>query len=162
MGAELRAAAMSHLEEISDQAILKMAESGTVATILPTTAYLLHLKHPPVRQMISAGVSVALGTDFNPNAYCLSMVCTLNMIRSLPTGSEVLVLVVRYVWVIAAIRDESGVCYAGYDYERGSRRCHYQCRCQCEHGRHSWLYRGRQGRRSGDPRCSTVGRSYRR
>lgn len=76
MGTEIGATAMSHLEEVSDQAIQKMAEVGTVATILPTTAYLLHLKPPPVRQMISSGVAVALGTDFNPNAYCLSMVGT--------------------------------------------------------------------------------------
>ena len=74
MGAELGAAAMSHLEEISDAGIQAMADKQCVATILPTTAYLLHLKPPPVRQMIEAGVPVALGTDFNPNAFCLSMV----------------------------------------------------------------------------------------
>ena len=34
----------------------------------------VRLKHPPVRQMIDQGVIVALGTDFNPNAFCLSMV----------------------------------------------------------------------------------------
>ena len=51
-----------------------MAEAGTVAVILPTTAYILRLKSPPVRQMIDKGVIVALGTDFNPNAFCLSMV----------------------------------------------------------------------------------------
>ena len=51
-----------------------MASAGSVAVILPTTAYILRLKHPPVRQMIDRGVIVALGTDFNPNAFCLSMV----------------------------------------------------------------------------------------
>ena len=50
-----------------------MADAGSVAVILPTTAYILRLKHPPVRDMINSGVIVALGTDFNPNAYCLSM-----------------------------------------------------------------------------------------
>lgn len=74
MGAELGALAMSHLEEISDEGIRMMAEQGSIAVILPTTAYLLHLKPPPVRKMIEAGVAVALGTDFNPNAYCLTMV----------------------------------------------------------------------------------------
>ncbi|KAF6032626.1 AMDHD1 [Bugula neritina] len=79
MGAELNATAMSHLEEISDEGIKAMAEKGCVATILPTTAYLLHLKPPPVRKMIEEGVPVALGTDFNPNAYCLSMPFVMNL-----------------------------------------------------------------------------------
>lgn len=75
MGAkELEANAISHLEEVSDNGIAAMAEAGTVAVILPTTAYILRLPQPPVRKMIEAGVIVALGTDFNPNAFCLSMV----------------------------------------------------------------------------------------
>ena len=75
MGAsELSCEAISHLEEVSPEGIEAMAASGTTAVILPTTAYILRLKNPPVRRMIEAGVIVALGTDFNPNAFCLSMV----------------------------------------------------------------------------------------
>ena len=74
MGAELGARAISHLEEISDAGIEAMAKANSVAVILPTTAYILRLKPPPVRKMIEAGVPVALGTDFNPNAFCTSMV----------------------------------------------------------------------------------------
>jgi len=73
LGAELQAQAISHLEEISDTGINAMAKSGSVAVILPSTAYILRLKAPPVRSMIENGVIVALGTDFNPNAHCLSM-----------------------------------------------------------------------------------------
>ncbi|KAK7793606.1 hypothetical protein R5R35_011117 [Gryllus longicercus] len=73
MGAQLNATAISHLEEISAEGIAAMANSGVVAVILPTTAFIMHLKPPPVRQLISHGVPVALGTDFNPNAYCLAM-----------------------------------------------------------------------------------------
>ena len=74
MGAELEAEAISHLEEVSAEGIRAMAASGSVAVVLPTTAYILRLKSPPVRRMLEAGVIVALGTDFNPNAFCLSMV----------------------------------------------------------------------------------------
>ena len=75
MGAEeLKAEAISHLEEISDEGINAMAKNGSVAVILPTTAYILRLNPPRVRKMIDNGVIVALGTDFNPNAFCLSMV----------------------------------------------------------------------------------------
>nr|ACO14849.1 Probable imidazolonepropionase [Caligus clemensi] len=73
MGASISARAISHLEEVSGQGIKDMAASSTAAVILPTTAYMLRLKNPPVREMIEAGVIVALGSDFNPNAFCLSM-----------------------------------------------------------------------------------------
>jgi len=73
MGAALGATAISHLEHVSPAGIRAMAAAGTVAVILPTTAYILRLEAPPVRDMIAGGVPVALGTDFNPNAYCLSM-----------------------------------------------------------------------------------------
>lgn len=78
MGASLGAEAMSHLEEVSKEGIAAMARAGTVAVLLPTTAYILRLPTPPARAMIDAGVPVALGSDFNPNAFCLSMVGTLD------------------------------------------------------------------------------------
>ena len=74
MGASLQAEAMSHLEEVSDAGIKAMSEAGTVAVLLPTTAHILRLTPPPARKMIEAGVPVALGSDFNPNAFCNSMV----------------------------------------------------------------------------------------
>ncbi len=78
MGArEFGCEAISHLEEISEAGTEAMAAAGSVAVILPTTAYILRLRPPPVRRMIDQGVIVALGTDFNPNAFCLSMVIIL-------------------------------------------------------------------------------------
>lgn len=74
MGAELGALAISHLEEISEAGMAAMSRSGSVGVVLPTTAYILRLKPPPVRRMIEAGMAVALGSDFNPNAYCMAMV----------------------------------------------------------------------------------------
>eukprot|EP00118_Oscarella_pearsei_P009603 m.55969 g.55969 ORF g.55969 m.55969 type:complete len:336 (+) comp34528_c1_seq1:315-1322(+) len=73
LGAELGARAISHLEEISDEGIAAMAKSESVAVLLPTTAYMLRLKQPPARKMIENGVIIGLGSDFNPNAFCLSM-----------------------------------------------------------------------------------------
>ncbi|CAK8688991.1 unnamed protein product [Clavelina lepadiformis] len=73
LGADMKACAISHLEEISDNGIAAMASARSVAVILPTTAYILRLRAPPVRKMIESGVPMALGSDFNPNAFCLSM-----------------------------------------------------------------------------------------
>ena len=74
MGVYIGSKAISHLEEISDHEISLMSKSETVGVILPTTAYILRLKQPPARKMIDNGCIVALGSDFNPNAYCYSMV----------------------------------------------------------------------------------------
>ncbi|KAL5517385.1 hypothetical protein EMCRGX_G002926 [Ephydatia muelleri] len=73
LGAELQAHAVSHLEHISDEGMQAMAQVGCVGVLLPTTAYILRLRPPPARKMIERGMAVALGTDFNPNAYCMSM-----------------------------------------------------------------------------------------
>ena len=88
---EFRCEAISHLEEISPDGIDAMAETGSVAVILPTTAYILRLRPPPVREMIDRGVIVALGTDFNPNAFCLTMV----MIASVYAAE---ILLKKYSW----------------------------------------------------------------
>ena len=40
---------------------------------------LFRLKQPRARKMLDEGVIVALGSDFNPNAYCFSMVIIFNM-----------------------------------------------------------------------------------
>ena len=74
MGAELQSRAISHLEEISPEGIQAMAEAGSVGVLLPTTAYILRLTPPPVRDMITGNMAIALGSDFNPNAHCMAMV----------------------------------------------------------------------------------------
>lgn len=79
LGAELGARAISHLEEISDEGIQAMSAASVIAVLLPTTAYILRLKCPPARAMIDSGVPVALGSDFNPNAFCLSMPLTMHL-----------------------------------------------------------------------------------
>lgn len=79
LGAEVGAIGISHLENLDDNGIQAMAEKGVVGVLLPTTQFLLKLKVPPVRKMVEGGVPVALGTDFNPNAYCLSMPLTMHL-----------------------------------------------------------------------------------
>lgn len=68
-----QATAASHLEEVSEAGVQALAASGTVAVLLPSTAYILRLRPPPARRLVEAGVPVALGSDFNPNAHCLAM-----------------------------------------------------------------------------------------
>nr|XP_020469288.1 probable imidazolonepropionase [Monopterus albus] len=89
LGADLGALAISHLEEVTDEGIAAMAKAKTAAVLLPTTAYILRLSQPRARDMLEAGVIVALGSDFNPNAYCCSMpivmhLACVNMRMSMP------------------------------------------------------------------------------
>lgn len=74
MAADIKARAVSHLEEVSGEGMRAMAAAGTVGIVLPTTAYCLRIAPPPVRAMIDTGMALALGSDFNPNAHCFAMV----------------------------------------------------------------------------------------
>jgi len=73
LAAALGARSVTHCEEISEKGIQDIARSKTAAVILPTTAHILRLEYPPARKIIQAGGIVALGSDFNPNAFCMSM-----------------------------------------------------------------------------------------
>lgn len=79
LAAETDAVAISHAEFLTETDISQLANSNAVVVVLPTTHYILHLKNPPVRELINAGVPVALGSDFNPNAYCQSMPLTMHL-----------------------------------------------------------------------------------
>ncbi|ORY48198.1 imidazolonepropionase [Rhizoclosmatium globosum] len=79
LGAKIGARAISHLEEVSDDGIAAMAAQNVFGVLLPTTAYVLRITPPPARKMIDNGVLVALGSDFNPNAHCLSMPFVMNL-----------------------------------------------------------------------------------
>jgi len=63
---ELAAKSADHCIQVSDVEIQKLAKSNTVAVLLPAADLYLKCAYPPARQMIDAGVKVALATDFNP------------------------------------------------------------------------------------------------
>ena len=65
----LQAASADHLLHIDDKGIAAMKTGGVVATLLPGTAFFLRLNHyAPAREILNAGVPVALATDFNPGS----------------------------------------------------------------------------------------------
>lgn len=71
LSAELKALSADHLLHASDQGIADMASSGTVATLLPLTAFTLREPYARGRKMIDEGCAVALATDLNPGS-CFS------------------------------------------------------------------------------------------
>jgi imidazolonepropionase len=60
-----------HLLHISPQGIKDLANSKTIATLLPLTAFCLSEPFAPARALIDGGAAVALSTDFNPGS-CFS------------------------------------------------------------------------------------------
>jgi imidazolonepropionase len=78
MAARIGALSADHLLMISDEGIERMRDAGVVATLLPGTAFFLHLPYAPARTMIERGMTVALATDCNPGSnMCENMQMTL-------------------------------------------------------------------------------------
>lgn len=93
---ELFAVSAEHLLHVSEEGIAALAEAGTVAVLLPGTAFLLDEPYPPARELIAAGVPVALGTDFNPGSCPLAslpFVMSLGVLKLKMSPEEVLTAV---------------------------------------------------------------------
>lgn len=84
LAVEVGATSADHLGAITDADIQRIAASDVVATLLPSTLFMLGEKHyAPARKLIESGASVALATDFNPGTsptlnmqFVLSLACT--------------------------------------------------------------------------------------
>lgn len=68
LAGELGAISAEHLLHISPEGIAALAQSGTLAVLLPLTAFSLKEPYAPARELIARGVPVALATDFNPGS----------------------------------------------------------------------------------------------
>ena len=69
LAAELSAVSADHLLHASDTGIRAMRDAGTVATLLPLTAFALKEPYARGREMIDSGCAVALATDLNPGSF---------------------------------------------------------------------------------------------
>jgi imidazolonepropionase len=77
-------ASLDHLDCLADEDISLLAQSNTIATLVPGANYFLgHRQFPDARRLIDAGVAVALATDYNPGSsptlsmpFVMSLACT--------------------------------------------------------------------------------------
>ena len=67
-GLKWGALSFDHLETMTDMDIDLLANSRSIATLLPTAAYFLRMPFQPARKMIDKGCAVALASDFNPGS----------------------------------------------------------------------------------------------
>lgn len=69
IASKINAISADHLMEISDEDIELLANSNTIAILLPGTTFFLGKKtYAPARKLIDKGVHVSIATDFNPGS----------------------------------------------------------------------------------------------
>lgn len=68
LACQYNALSADHLLKTQSDGISMLAKSSTVATILPGTSLFLGKDFAPVKEMLNAGVKVALASDFNPGS----------------------------------------------------------------------------------------------
>jgi imidazolonepropionase len=105
LAARMKARTADHLLYANDDGIRAMAQAGVIAVLLPGTAYFLHMqRYARARDMIAAGVPVALATDFNPGScmtesmpLIMNMACT--QMRMLP-AEAITAATINAAWAI--------------------------------------------------------------
>jgi imidazolonepropionase len=66
LAARVGAVSADHLLCVTEAGIDALAAAGTIATLLPGTAFFLGVDYAPARRLIERGVRVALASDCNP------------------------------------------------------------------------------------------------
>ncbi|HET7586042.1 MAG TPA: imidazolonepropionase [Gemmatimonadaceae bacterium] len=142
LAAQLGATSADHLAAISDSGIRALAQSRTVATLLPgTMLFLGRTRHAPARALIEAGVPVALATDFNPGTsptVNFPLILTLGVSQLHLSAAEVLIAATVNGAAALDLADRVGqltpgfsadlAVFEGHDYRElpywyGDRRC---------------------------------------
>jgi imidazolonepropionase len=82
VGVKYNSLSVDHLEHTGPEEIKCLLGSETMPTFLPGAAFFLNMVYGPARQMIDAGLPVALASDYNPGSspsgnmqFILSMGC---------------------------------------------------------------------------------------
>ena len=68
IGVKHNALSVDHLEELNQEDIEALKESNTIPVALPSCSFFLSIPYTPARQLIDAGLPLALATDYNPGS----------------------------------------------------------------------------------------------
>lgn len=68
LGVKYNALSVDHLEEMTNKDIEALKNSKTIPVALPSCSYFLSIPYTPARQIIDAGLPLALATDYNPGS----------------------------------------------------------------------------------------------
>jgi imidazolonepropionase len=111
LAAEVGAVSADHLEHVSEDGIARMREAAVVAVSLPIATLYLNAPPMPARRLISAGVPVAVATDFNPGSapsYHLPLALTLACTLQRMTPAEALKGATLYAARAIGLEHETG------------------------------------------------------
>lgn len=84
VGVKHGAMSVDHLERIGDEEIALLANSDTIATMLPGASFFSGLPYGPAKRAIAGGCAVALASDYNPGSSpsgSMGMVMSLGCIK---------------------------------------------------------------------------------
>jgi len=117
LGARLSAASVDHLEQLDAAGVRALADSATVATLLPGPALVLRSRMPPARELIDAGATVALASDANAGTFghfgAMSLVIGLGATVLRMTVTEALTAATAGAAAALGLYDETGALRAG-------------------------------------------------
>jgi imidazolonepropionase len=91
VGIKTGAISVDHLENIGDEEIELLKNSSTMPVSLPGAAFFLNLPFTPARQMIDAGLPLAIASDYNPGSAPsgnMSLIISLACIKMKMTPEE--------------------------------------------------------------------------
>ena len=116
LAGEIGAISAEHLIVCPPEGIASMAKGGVIACLLPATSFNLGAVFAPARDMVKAGVPVAMATDFNPGSCpCLNMQFVINLgcLKYKLTPEEVLTAVTLNGAAAIDMADKVGSVEAG-------------------------------------------------
>ena len=115
LAVELAAASADHCTHLTDADIAALAESRTVATLLPLAEFSTRSAYPDARRLLDAGVTIALATDCNPgSAYSTSMPLAIALaVREMGMTPTEAVYAATAGGAVALRRDDIGVLAVG-------------------------------------------------
>ena len=96
LAGEIGAISAEHLIVCPPEGIASMAAGGTIACLLPATSFYLGATFAPARDMVNAGVPIAMASDFNPGScpsFNLQFVMNLGCLKYRLTPEEALTAV---------------------------------------------------------------------
>ena len=117
LAVKYNALSVDHLEYLGDQGMAALAQSDTVATLLPGAFYCLReTQRPPVDSLRKAGIPMAIATDLNPGTspfasirLMMHMACTLFRL----TPAEALAGCTRHAAGALGLQHKTGMIKAG-------------------------------------------------
>jgi imidazolonepropionase len=118
LAAELGCISAEHLLKTRDTDFEIMAKAGTIAVLLPATSFYLDKNYARARDMISAGVPVALATDFNPGSspnYNMQLVLNLACLKLRMTPAEAIAAATLNAAAAIGVADKKGSIELGKD-----------------------------------------------